>query len=277
MKKYQYQIIRYIHDRLTNEFVNIGIVIYQLEDGFLKSRFLEKFGRISHFFNDINGHHLIVTLKQFEKEITRISIRTDEIFFNYKNINDITNLILPKDDSAIECSDIFYGIDVDLESALNDLFERLINKYNPETDKERHDDKYVWRNIYKKYFDKYDITRNLKSHSVKTPYDIIEFDKAWKNGIWQCYQTLSFDLKRKDNIKSKVYKWSGILNELESSNEELHLHFLTISPKIHKSEKKFIKDTLQRSTKLVQISLVSENEAEDYARKVKKEIHKHNN
>ena len=47
-------------------------------------------------------------------------------------------VILPKDDSALECSEIFYGIDIDFDSALSDLFNRLINKYNTESEIETH-------------------------------------------------------------------------------------------------------------------------------------------
>ena len=28
MKPYQYQVIRYTHDRVTGEFVNVGVVLY---------------------------------------------------------------------------------------------------------------------------------------------------------------------------------------------------------------------------------------------------------
>lgn len=273
MIRYQYQLVRYVHDRLTKEFVNIGIVVYQHEAKFLKSRFISRFGRISQFFNEVNGYYLLTTLRNFEKQINIISGRTNQLFFNYKNINEITESILPKDDSALECSEVFYGIDIDFDIALTDLYERLINKYYPEPDDETHDDKYVWKNVYKKYFDKYHITKNLKSHSIQTSHDTIQFDKAWKNGMWHCYQALSFDLKHVDTIKNKVYKWSGILNELDNANEEVFIHFLTVSPSHHKQVQQFIDDTfLQRDSKSIKVSIIKETEAEQFAEAVNKEM-----
>ncbi len=277
MRKYQYQIVRYIHDRVTSEFVNVGIVVFQPETKYLSCKFLTKYGRISQFFNEINGHFIISTLRQIEKEINRISRTTNELFFNFSQISEITNSIMPKDDSAIEFTEILYGIDIKPEIALNDLYKRLVNKYLIEQDKEIFDDKYVWKNIYKNYFDKYGITKNLKQHSVKTLHDTLEFDKAWKNGIWHCYQTLSFDLKKEDSIKNKVYKWSGIINELENSNENLHLYILTNSPKRHKTVEKFIEETLSnRSKKSVSVSVVYENQAEKFAKEISEEIEMHN-
>jgi hypothetical protein len=277
MRKYQYQLVRYIHDRLTGEFVNIGVVVFQPETRFLKSQFLGRFGRISQFFNDVNGYYLLTSLKNFEKQIDIISNRNSELFYNYGNINEITEAILPKDDSALECSEIFYGIDLNYDSALTDIFERFVNKYYPESETDTHDDKYVWKNVYKKYFDRLEITKKLKSHSVQTAHDIIQFDKAWKNGIWHCYQALSFDLKRVDTIKNKVYKWSGILNELDNSNEEIFIHFLTVGSTKHRQVQKFIDDTLcQRDSKSIRVSVTNEKEAEGFVDSVKKEMDIHN-
>lgn len=276
MKKYQYQIVRYIHDRVTSEFVNVGIIVFQPETQFLQSKFISKFGRVSQFFSDVNGHYLLSTLKQFEKEIKRIAATKSELFFDYTHISQITNSILPKDDSALECSEVLFGIDINPQSALDDLFDRLVVKYIAETEKDTMDDRNVWRNVYKDYFDKYGITKNLKSHSVKTTHDVLQFDKCWKNGNWHCYQTLSFDLKKVDSIKNKVYKWSGIINELENSNAELNLYFLTVSPGKHKSIKKFIEDTLSgRNNKSITVSIVNENQADKFAKAVSKEIKEH--
>lgn len=276
MIKYQYQIVRYIHDRVTSEFVNVGVVIFQEDRKFIKSKFISKYSRISQFFSNFNGHHLIATLKQFEREIERISSTSSELFFEYKNITDITNSILPKDDSALECSEIFYSLDLNLDVALKDLFNRLVIKYITENDKEVIDDKHVWKNLYKNYFDKFEITKNLKSHSVVTNNDILEFDKSWKNGVWHCYQPISFDLKKVDSIKNKVYKWSGILSELENSNEELKIYFLTANSKKYKAINKFIIDTFtKRKNDKINVTLINENEAEKFAKSVSKKIREH--
>lgn len=276
MLSYQYQLVRYIHDRATSEFVNVGVVIFYPETRYIKSCFIGKYGRVSNFFSEVNGHYLISVLKQFEKAINDISDKPKDISFPYHNISEITLSILPKDDSALECSEVKYGIGIDINTALHTLFEILVNKYSHEIEEDKHDDKYVWKNVYKKYFDQYEITKKLKSHSVQTMNDVIEFDKSWKNGIWHCYQTLSFDLKSVDNIKNKVYKWSGILNALEKSEEELHIHFLTVKSSKHKSIQKFIDDTFnQRLSKTLEVSLVKEDDAEEFVINVKKDILEH--
>lgn len=276
MKKFQYQIVRYMHDRVTAEFVNVGIIIYQPDTKFLQGKFITKFSRITQFFSEINGQYLLSTLRQFEKELKTTSNQLNELFTNHSSLTEITNSILTKDDSTLFCSDLIFGIDIDMQSAMDDLFDRLINQYNAEPDKDQHDDKYVWRKVYKQYFDKYEITNKLKPHTVKTDNDEIEFDKSWKNGVWNCYQTLSFDLKRNDTIKNKVYKWSGILNELENSNEKINLYFLTVRPSENRTINKFIEDTILKHNggKSLTVKMITENQADTFVAGVKKELEK---
>jgi len=277
MKKYQYQIVKYMHDRVTSEFVNIGIVLYQQDGKFLDSKFITRYSRLSHFFGEINGQYIISSLKQFSKEINNIHKNINDHLSDteYSSIESITGSILPVDDSALICSEVFHGIDISPEKALDDLFERLINKYNSEPTKNLTDES-VWRKVYKSYFDELGITSHLKPHTVHTNHDEIEFDLAWKNGSWNIYQSLLLDLKSKDSIKSKVYKWNGIISELENTNEKLHIYLLTKTPHKDKTLNKFINDTLicKKGDKF-QVTLVHESEAEEFASSVKKEMEVH--
>jgi hypothetical protein len=279
MIKYEYQILRYVHDQASGEFVNVGIVIFEPQSKFLKAKVLTKFSRISNFFEEINGYYLLSTLKHFQKEVE--SIHSDFAFFNsseFLNSNEksglkqITNKILLEDDSALRLTEVKMGLDLEFDSALADLFERLVDKYSPDANKDLHTDAYAWAKVYKSHFDKYGITPRLKDHTIKTPNDQIKFDKSWKNGVWNCYQSLSFDLKKDDTIKNKVYKWSGIIKELQSSNEKMNLYFLTTSPKSNEHLSEFIKDTLSQKNSEVNVTIVTEDEAEQFARKVKTAI-----
>lgn len=281
MKTFEYQIIRYLHDRTTGEFVNVGIVLYEPDSRFLNTKVLSRFSRISNFFEEFNGYFLLSTLKHFQKVIQ--SVNVDLLFFNSSELKptsdrfglaDITNKILIPDDSALFLSESKKALDLDPQKALNDLYDRLVDKYAADPNKEIHTDAYAWNKVYKSHFDKLGITKQLKDHTVKTDNDQIKFDKAWKNGVWNCYQSLSFDLKKDDAIKNKVYKWSGIIKELETSKEKMNLYFLTTSPKTNDQLNSFIKDTLSQADDSIKVTIVTEDEAEQFARKVKTAIEK---
>jgi len=276
MKTFQYQIVRYIHDQVTGEFVNIGVIVYQPELRFLKARFIQRFSRITQFFNNVNGSHLLSTLRFFNQKLNDESEKLGELFSEPLSLLEITSSILPKDDSALICSELMFGIDLKPDSFLTDNYERLVNKYLDDSNTEQRDDTWVWRKVYKKHFDREGLSGKLISHTISTGSDKIIFDKAWKNGVWNIYQTLSFDLKRTDAIKNKVYRWSGILNEIEKTQEAFNLYFLTSGQNRHKNLSDFIQNTLlnERYNGL-KVSLIEENEASEFAQKVKHEIEAH--
>jgi hypothetical protein len=276
MIKYQYQTIRYVHDRITGEFVNVGLLMFEPTSNFLECKVINKYARISHFFGEINGSFLLTTLKQFQNQVMEISkslkdFRSD---YDFKDISTVTDHLLPKDDSALVATDVKFGLDINVEAAFEDMYHRIIEAYNHDGEYELHTDHYAWQKIYKRYFDRFGVTQKLKKHSVRTERDTIDFDKAWKNGVWNCYQTLSFDLKKIDSIKNKVYKWSGVLKELETSNEPMKLYFLTTAHKANDHElDEFIKSTLTDvHTNKIEVSVITETEAENFASKVRKDM-----
>lgn len=274
MKKYQYQVIRYMHDQFTEEFVNVGIVLYSPEHFFLQARVIKRYSRISQFFGGINGDFLIGALKKFEDLVNQTANGLQTITTPYKKIDEITSKILIKDDSALQLSnEIFSGIDIDLNIALSDIFDRIVQKYQAEDSTITHTDQYVWSKIYKRYFDQQGITKQLKKHSFVTEKDTIEFDKSWKNGVWNCYQPLSLDLKTEDSIKSKVYKWFGILKQLETSNEQINLFFLTSTPHQHSELKPFIDEMLGTINEpKLKVDLIDESEAAEFVTTVRQQM-----
>ena len=131
------------------------------------------------------------------------------------------------------------------------------------------------RKKYKKYFDEYGITAKLTEHEVETKYDSFQFDKAWKNEIWHCYLPVSFDLQNVENIRSKVYKWAGKLAELATAREFIDVTLLTSIPKRHLEWSGFIQEKLTLNSTEITVKLVSEVEAEKFARRLIREMGEH--
>lgn len=103
MISYQYQILRYVHDQVTGEFVNVGLVLYFPEYKIILSNAINKYSRISQFFNEINGNYLLSCLRDLKMQFKKIS---EQESFNYYNIEQITSYILPKDDSSLCFSEV---------------------------------------------------------------------------------------------------------------------------------------------------------------------------
>lgn len=275
MKKYQYQILRYVHDQFTGEFVNLGVVVYSPEESFLKTYISQKYGRVTSLFPNANGIFILKVLRHFESSINRVAKELEQIFLPSENLASITKLILSPDDSALMLSEVKYAIDLDLESALNDLYNDLVEKYLDVPSKHSLSDDDVWKKKYKSYFDKYRITERLSSHQISTKNDSFIFDKSWQNEIWHCYQPISFDLISSEAIRNKIYRWSGILKEIETTNEKVHISLLTTLSNNYKELNSLIINSLTQDSELIKIDVISDLEAEMIAQKISLQIQEH--
>lgn len=269
MKKYQYQLLRYVHDQFTSEFLNIGVIVYSPEDYFLKTIVSPHYKRINDFFPKANGKFIRKTAKQFENAIQEYSKKLIELFPLSDDLSAITKAILPTDNSAFVLTDVRSAIDIDMEAALTYLYHNIVEKYNVENaNVHTITDNDVWKNKYKEYFDLYDITNKLTIHEVKSKNDSFSFDKSWKNEIWHCFQPISFHMHDIDYVKEKVYKWSGKLNELNTIEDKIHLTFLTTIPDQYDDLHNFIIQKLDQDSEILEVDVILEKDAEKLAKKV---------
>lgn len=276
MKKYQYQIIRYVHDHFTGEYVNVGVVVYSKEDRFLASKTTKKYQRITHMFPEANGRWIVRVLSNFDQQLKNMAPRLTDLFSLSDLLDQITDSVLKRDNNAIQLTAARSAIDIDLQAALDDLYTSQVEKYFiQKTDKNSLLDDDVWKIKYKTYFEKYGIDKRLQTHEVKVPKDLISFDKSWKNDVWHCYEPLSFVLKEKDSIKDKVYKWAGKLQGLQQSNEALHLTLMTsIAPK-HKELMSFIREYLKVDAGQLKVEIITEDKAEKLAKDIQRKMELH--
>lgn len=273
MKKYTYQILRYMPDRVSGEFVNIGLVFFNQEEKYLKAKTIHKIGRAKHLFPSVNSRALTRKLRIISNTINELSTKSQNkhVPGSYESIKSITRSILPEDDSAIVFSPVFSGIDLVLENAFEDLYYRLILQHTQENEKHL-TDKDVWSKYYKSYFDKYDYKDKLKKRAVETEGDSLQFDYAVKNGKWNYLEPVTFDLSRATNVKEKVYKWMGKLDELDSSQDTFSLYLLSVLPK-DKKLRKFIKDRIVKSdADNFDVTIIEPREADKFAKKLRAEL-----
>lgn len=275
MKKYQYQIIRYIHDRVSSEFINVGVIVYSPEHQYLNCKIITRYGRITSFFTGVDGRAILKSLRNLEKEITNAQQLFTQLLPLPEDLAELTRKILPDDDSSLVLTEVKKGIDLDFNKSLADLYRLLVTKWLSDDDEPATTDADVWKKKYKKYFDEYGITAKLMSYEVETKYDSFHFDKAWKNEIWHCYLPVSFDLQNVENIRSKVYKWAGKLAELATASENIDVTLLTSIPKKHLELSGFIREKLTFDSAEFTVKLVSETEAERFARDLSGEMDVH--
>jgi hypothetical protein len=278
MIKIQYQILRYMPDRVAGEFVNLGIIAFDPLSKTLRGRFINRIGKISAFFPQVNSRYLIKSISLIHEYLEKASeqLRTELSFDTKDSLSGITQSILPNDDTSLIFTEVKYTLDINVQATVADFFNRFVKSHEIEEDDEIRRDAEVWNRVYKKHFDENGISSYLQAHKVKTKDDVLEFDRAWKNGVWNCFETVSFNLNRSDAIKNKVYKWMGKLDELSSSKEPLCIYLLSVLPHDHPELTNFInKKFKSKSTDNTKVQIVNESNIDQLTKKIKKQIIEH--
>lgn len=276
---FQYALIRYFHDPETEEFLNVGLVLYSRLGEYFQPKILTKYRRITNTFPGADGESFRRFAEHLQRSLSRLSDqinnhnRQKEMFKELPNdVLSLVHAILPLDDSSIRVSEPKFGISNDFGKTFVSLFERLVETHLDIKEKRSRSDDDVW-NIYKPPFEQQKLIDRFTKHKISTPLEEFEFDYSWKNGAWNVLKPLSFDLLKPGSIRSKARSWLGAELLLHNSAKDLgHLYFLLGAPQ--NGNKDLIR--AYDNAKLILSSapngkfhLIEEDEAEDFARDIK--------
>lgn len=277
MKKFQYQTLRYMPDRMSGEFINLGVVVFALEQQQLLFRFYNKTGRLHNFFPEVNSLFIKQTINKIEAGLRRLegSFQTPIFAEKTNNLEVLTNQVLAKDDSSLFFTEVKTVLDMDGHTLLHELFERLVTRHVLDEERSSIQDNEVWTKIYKPYFEKASFAPALKEAVVKTKHDELHFEKTCKNGKLHCFEPISFQLASDDNIRRKAYTWAGRLQELDTTKEPLHIYLLAAMPSDPKLQNllkdKFSNKKIGQTT----VELIDEKHAEQVVSKVERLMEEH--
>ena len=129
--KYSYAVLRYVHDVATSEFVNVGVAVHCEENDFFKVKLSHSTSRVSKLFPNLDIKSFRNVFKIIDTKFTEISNDDGNLtqFKSNNNLEAILSSVTPKDDSALVWSNVSFGLTVNLQKTLDDLFARYVMKY----------------------------------------------------------------------------------------------------------------------------------------------------
>lgn len=228
---YSYVVLRYVHDILTSEFVNVGLVMVLPGRPLLLTRSRKTFGRIKNVFPDLDSASYKRAIEAIERgmESVRRGLKDEGLFKDGRTAGDYARIALPLDDSSLQWSPVGAGLTTDPEKTFEQLYQRFVTRYDRPGERRKSDDD-VWRPVEAKLKEQ-GVTVELKPKTLRGDTDAVEFRHAWKNGRWHVYEPLSFDLADADNIKDKARRWLGHLAAVKSgATEDVQVHFIVGRP-----------------------------------------------
>ncbi|HSK75096.1 MAG TPA: DUF3037 domain-containing protein [Thermoanaerobaculia bacterium] len=269
---YTYTVLRYVHDVATGEFANVGVLVYSPDFEYLEIRCSKTYGRISQFFSTLNGKFLRLLLRHLDSSAGQLQ---KKIFMHPrleplpKDAAACARRLLPPDDSSIQFSELGVGLTSDPAADLAFLYERYVERYASKPSRAtRMDDDILpilksslaQRRVY------------LEPKVIEAPNYKHEFPLAWKNGMWNTCDAVSFDLSSGSDILEKANRWLGRAHTLRESSELFKLVLFLGQPRQEELWPSFQKAENILNTMPGPFELVREDEANSFAEEVEKEV-----
>jgi Protein of unknown function (DUF3037) len=230
-RPYSYTVLRYVHDVMTGEFVNVGVVLFVPSLGTMQFLTRRSIGRIKGIFPDLDRATFISAMRAVRKGLSRVAkdVEVAGLFDTGLDARDIARKALPADDSSLQWSPVGTGLTDDPNRTFERLFERFVTRYDTHS-VHRVTDEDVWRPVREKLTER-NLALKLQEKVVVGATDAISFKHAWKNGQWHAYEPVSLDLADAEGIKDKVRRWRGHLAAVsDGTSERFKLHFIVGAP-----------------------------------------------
>jgi hypothetical protein len=274
---FTYTVLRYVHDTTTGEFVNVGVALYAPKVRYASALCRTTYGRLSKAFPGIDG-------ESFRGLMRHIQSRFEELGDRYrselplgelpKSALDLAHTILPRDDSSLQWSPAGGGLTEDASATLESLFDRLVMRYDERPPVPTRTDEDVWRK-YRRNLESRHVLKHLQPKKIVVEDDEVEFQYAWKNGVWHCLEPLSFDLSSRDSIKRKAHEWLGQIQSVSKTSEPFKLYLLLGEPQEEELRSAFDKAVSILGKVPVEKEIVRERNAGAFSENFALEIQKH--
>jgi len=266
--------LRYLHDVVTGEFANIGVVLYSPEQRYLEARFTTSYERLNAIFLKIDHLHYRALMRYMANRFEEIAaeIRDGLQVPPVTALKEIVRQVLPPDDSSLQWSEQGGGFTQDAAKTTDELFKRLVERYVAGAEQVSRSDEEIAK-PFKARLGK--MAEKLAEKKIETKDYQYDFRFAWKNDIWHLYEPVSFDLVDPGSIREKANKWLGRGVALHDAREKFKIHFLLGEPRQVETKQAF-ENAIHLLSKIPgHKELIRENELEHFAAQVAEDIGGH--
>jgi hypothetical protein len=276
MIPFQAVVVRYVHDVSVDEFLNVGLVLFAPNARFVEATWLETWTRITHAFPGAKPALLRRVTRAIDDTLARWVAEQNELALTpVTNLSSLLGRALAGDDASIAFSSPISGVTSDPRRSLHEFFELYVGKQlRSDLKRPTRDDREVWSQFAAQL--ETSVLSRLESRVVTGAHLQVEFEQAWKNGVWNLLKPLSFDLNDCDAIEDKATTWVGRVTALRPQLEDNQVVFLvgmpgpTASPEVKTAARDgaaLLRETLARSAQVV-----DEDDQRELARKIASDL-----
>ncbi len=267
---YTYTLFRYVHDVASGEFANVGVVLLAPEARYAGALCRGTHGRVSRFFPDMERDGFKSLMGYIARRVEELGERLRGELPLEQAPSDagvLARSILPHDDSSLQWSPVGGGLCEDPDQKLEELYQRYVTRYDDKTTNKGRDDGEVWMR-FKRSLDSKHVTARLQPKKIAGADDEVEFNHAYKNSQWHCFEPLSLDLAQADSIKQKAHRWLGQMVGVQDTPEKFRVYFLVGAPKDERLQESYESALRLLRKSRVDVEIVPEDSADTFAVKM---------
>ena len=136
---YTYTILRYVHDTVTGEFINVGVALLAPEERYASAICRTTYGRLAKVFPGMDGESFRSLMRHIQSRFEELGDRlhNEFPFEEPKSVMELAHRVLSPDDSSLQWSPPGSGLTSDASQTLDGLFSRLVSAYDEPPTPER--------------------------------------------------------------------------------------------------------------------------------------------
>ena len=280
MIDFRVSILNYRHSYELGEIINIGALIYNVNEPRLEFLYPKKLQRLSSLYTDISIATIRNYLKDFENQSNKIShflnnkksqlLGLDRFDYDLEKLPlIIENEFLKTDSTSFYFSEMIKGATEDFSSVINYYRQRLDNLYELDSSRSRKDEEYIIKSFESVFKERKSLKSNIQKDILLTnEFFSEEFKYGWKNGRFNLITPVSFDLSQSKTIDDKACKWHGKLDSFQKKalDENLNFDILVTKPNDRSLIKNFNNAINYLNTITTPKRILFEDELDDYVK-----------
>lgn len=230
-KPYSFCVLRYAHDPIAGECLNIGVLVVSEQAAFLDLRLEAHFERLSSAFAGFEGERFKQVLRHFEAAVEKERVtlfESRELFVADRSdvtADRIATRIWSDAGLSFRASEPMGGLSDDLPGTLVALFDRFVTSQYQRAQGENVSDDQVWSAV-RPHLDPV-VIRALRAKRFETTNFSLEFPHALQNKQWHLVQPLSMDYTHSSRIQEKAARWLGnataLQDDIQARSSKLYL------------------------------------------------------
>jgi hypothetical protein len=241
---------------------------------------LSTYSRLSGFFGPLDGEHFKRMMRQIETGVQSAASRIFTELFETSPEDALACAVkvLPADDSSLQFAPGGGGMaeEGSFDKVLERTFKRYVTQYVQRPAREARSDAQIWP-AFRNELQAQHVLTALQPKRVTAPDYDHEFPLAWKNGIWNAAEAVSFDLTDMGSVVEKANRWLGRGVNLRDSAEPFKLYLLVGEPSGGSDD---LQSAFARAMNILRKmplrhELVSERDARAFALRVKDDLAAH--